>query len=239
MVEQITLLLMITTMIMMIGVYAGDTNPVFSPCSDAKVKRFDGFTFGLAFASRDAFFHNQTQLSPCDTRLSLTGNNTQLAVFRPKVDEMSLLTINSTTFDPSKSGGYMVAFAGRQYAARSLPVFVADNTHTVTGFTLVLDFQKGTLQNLYWKKFGCGSCKGNSFVCINNNSDCAVQNSQCRGNGGSIGCDLGIQLAFSGTDKNDNVFNSWYEVAKLRQYSLFGLYSDVRDSLTSPFKNLF
>lgn len=35
------------------------------------------------------------------------------------------------------AGGYMVAFAGRQYAARSVPVFVADNTHTITSFTLV------------------------------------------------------------------------------------------------------
>lgn len=31
----------------------------------------------------------------------------------------------------------MVAFAGRQFAARSPPVFVADFTHTVNSFTLV------------------------------------------------------------------------------------------------------
>lgn len=90
----------------------------------------------------------------------------------------------------------MVAFAGHKYAARSLPVQVADSTHTITSFTLVniiksilsfhwhspftfsssfsvslvidsrcgslqvLEFQKGTLQNLYWKKFGCDSCPG-------------------------------------------------------------------------------
>lgn len=35
------------------------------------------------------------------------------------------------------AGGYMVAFAGRAYAARSIPVFVADNANTVTSFTLV------------------------------------------------------------------------------------------------------
>lgn len=52
-------------------------------------------------------------------------------------------------------------------------------------------------------------------------------------------CDLGIQLAFSGTDKNDNVLNSWYEVGNLRQYSLYALYSDLRDSFTAPFTNLF
>ncbi|XP_011088314.1 uncharacterized protein LOC105169588 [Sesamum indicum] len=225
-------------MMMMIQAYAGDTNIEFSPCSDAKVQRFDGFTFGLAFSSKESFFFNQTQLSPCDRRLSLSGYNAQLAVFRPKVDEISLLTINSAAFNPSKAGGYMVAFAGRQYAARSIPVFVADDINTITSFTLVLDFRKGTLQNLFWKKFGCGSCTGNSFVCLNN-TDCAVPNSKCKSNGGSIGCDLGIQVTFSGTDRNDNVLNSWYEVANLRQYSLYGLYSDLRDSLTSPFKNLF
>lgn len=35
------------------------------------------------------------------------------------------------------SGGYMVAFAGRKYAARSPPVFVSNSSYTVTSFTLV------------------------------------------------------------------------------------------------------
>ena len=78
---------------------AGDTNGVFSPCSDAKVKRFDGFTFGLAFSQKESFFFNKTQLSPCDRRLSLESTNSQLAVFRPKVDEISFLTVNSTNFN--------------------------------------------------------------------------------------------------------------------------------------------
>ncbi|KAL3515237.1 hypothetical protein ACH5RR_022139 [Cinchona calisaya] len=228
----------VVVLVMVMNVHAGDTNPEFDPCSDAKVQRMDGFTFGLAFSSRDSLFFNQTQLSPCDQRLSLSQNSAQLAIFRPKVDQMSLLTINSSTFDPSKSGGYMVAFAGRRYAARSIPVFVADNAQTVTSFTLVLEFQKGTLQNLLWKKYGCDACSGDSFVCLNN-TDCAIKNSKCKGNGGSLDCNVGIQLAFSGTDKNDNVMNSWYEVSNLRQYSLYALYSDLRDSLTSPFRNLF
>jgi len=37
----------------------------------------------------------------------------------------------------AKSGGYMVAFAGRKYAARSPPVFVADNRNAIMTFTLV------------------------------------------------------------------------------------------------------
>ncbi|KAK2978384.1 hypothetical protein RJ640_016486 [Escallonia rubra] len=225
--------LVVVIMVVVAIAHAGDTNPIFDPCSDAKVQRWDGFTFGLAFSTRESFFFNQTQLSPCDRRLSLSGSNkAELAVFRPKVDEISLLTINSSTFNPSTNGGYMVAFAGRQYAARSVPVLVADNTHTIKSFTLVLEFQKGTLQNLFWKKFGCGSCSGESSVCVNN-QDCAVPSSRCRSNGGSLNCDLGIQVAFSGTDKNDKVLNTWYEVANLRQYSLYSLYSNLRGIFTS------
>lgn len=223
--------------LMMVQADAWDTNPVFDPCSDTKIQRGDGFTFGLAFSTKESFLFNQTQLSPCDQRLSLSQNNAQLAVFRPRVDEISLLTINSTMFNPTMAGGYMVAFAGRQYAARSVPVFVADNTNTITSFTLVLEFQKGTLQNLYWKKFGCDSCSGKSVVCLNN-QDCAIRTSQCKASGGPVDCNLGIQLAFSGTDKNNKVFNSWYEVANLRQYSLFALYSNLRNTLTGPFTNL-
>ncbi|CAL5377278.1 unnamed protein product [Camellia sinensis] len=214
--------------LMMIQAKAWDTNHVFDPCLDAKVQRYDGFTFGLAFSTKESFIFNETQLSLCDRRLLLASSTAQLAMFRPKVDEISLLTLNGTQFNPNMAGGYMVAFAGRQYAARSVPIFVADMTNTVTSFTLVLEFQKGTLQDLYWKKFGCV-----------NHTDCAIPTSNCIGNGGAVDCNLGIQLAFSGTDKNEEVLNSWYEVANLRQHSLLTLYSNLRETLTGPFSNLF
>lgn len=80
--------------------FGDDQNTVFDPCSDTTVQKNDGFTFGLAFSSKESFFSNEVQLSPCDTRLPLLGGASQLAIFRPKVDEISLLTINSTTFNP-------------------------------------------------------------------------------------------------------------------------------------------
>ncbi|KAI0498725.1 hypothetical protein KFK09_019617 [Dendrobium nobile] len=226
-----------------ISAEARDENPVFQPCADAKIQRRDGFTFGIAFSDRDSFFFNSTQLSPCDSRLPLANKGAQLAVFRPKVDEISLLTINTTTnFGPFTSGGLMVAFAGRKYAARSLPIFVGNSSYVVTSFTLVLEFQKGTLQNLYWKHDDCSSCSGKSnFVCLNN-QDCAIKASNCQGSGqasGSVDCSIGIQLAFSGTDKHYAVLNSWYEVSNLRQYSLYGLYSNLKDSLTSQYDKIF
>ncbi|CAL5435865.1 unnamed protein product [Camellia sinensis] len=213
-----------------------DSNSVYSPCADTTIQKSDGFSFGIAFSARGDFFVNTSvQLSPCDKRLSLS----QLALFRPKVDEISLLTINTTTFSPDSTGGYMVAFAGRKYAARSSPAFVANSTYSVTSFTLVLEFNKGRLENLYWKRDGCATCSGNSnFVCLNN-QDCAIKTSSCKSHGGSVDCSLGIQLAFSGTDKHESVFNSWYEVKNLRQYSLYGLYSNLKNSLTNQYNSFF
>ncbi|KAJ4970274.1 hypothetical protein NE237_003373 [Protea cynaroides] len=237
MMEMMVMAMMFLTMLV---VDAGDTNTVYQPCMDTTVRTGDGFTFGVAFDSYTSFFYNQTQLSPCDQRLGLSSANSQLALFRPKVDEISLLTINTTTnFFPSNYGGYMVAFAGQKYAARSLPAFVANSTYIVTSFTLVLEFSQGQLQNLYWKRYGCSSCAGNStFVCLNQ-QDCAFKTSSCINQGGSVDCSIGIQLAFSGTDKNYVALNSWYEVANLRQYSLYGLYSNLKNSLSSQFNGLF
>lgn len=77
---------------------ADDRNGVYDPCTDTTVQRGDGFTFGVAFAGRDAFFSGDVQLSPCDSRLGL-ANRAQLVLFRPQVDEISLLTVNGS-FDP-------------------------------------------------------------------------------------------------------------------------------------------
>ncbi|WOL08935.1 hypothetical protein Cni_G17688 [Canna indica] len=221
------------------SVVTDNQNHVYTPCADAKIQRWDGFTFAIAFASRDSFYYNGAQLSPCDGRLSLSSGNAQLAVFRPKVDEISLLTINTSNNPTVTNGGFMVAFAGRKYAARSLPVFIGNGTYVVTSFTLALEFHKGTLRNLYWKRDGCASCSGKSaFVCLNNQV-CAIRASSCKTQGGTVDCSIGIQLAFSGTDKHDSVLNSWYEVSNLRQYSLYGLYSNLKDSLTSQYNKLF
>ncbi|XVF55882.1 hypothetical protein PTKIN_Ptkin06aG0072100 [Pterospermum kingtungense] len=181
-----------------------DTNHAYTPCSDTKVQLSDGFTFGIAFASRQSFFFNSSlQLSPCDRRFSLSNFNSRVVLFRPKVDEISLLTMNTSSFSP------------------------------------VLEFKKGRLQNLYWKRDGCAQCSGKSnFMCLNQ-QDCAIRTSSCKNHGGSVDCSLGIQLAFSGTDKHLSALNSWYEVENLRQYSLFGLYSNLRDSLTSQYNKIF
>ncbi|RRT39681.1 hypothetical protein B296_00045999 [Ensete ventricosum] len=172
-------------------------------------------------------------LSPCDSRLSLSSRGAQLAVFRPKVDEISLLTVNTTTNPTINRGGFMVAFAGSKYAARSSPVFVGNSSYAITSFTL------GTLQDVHWKTGSCSSCSGKSSLVCLREQGCAIKAANCKGQGGSVDCSIGIQLAFSGTDKHDAVLNSWYEVSKLQQYSLYGLYSDLKNSLTTRYDNIF
>ena len=95
-------MLMHTLTYLIVGLEAANTNHLYQPCGDTKIQRSDGFTFGIAFSSKDSFFYNQShQLSPCDRRLSLaSSSNSQLALFRPKVDEISLLTINTSNFFP-------------------------------------------------------------------------------------------------------------------------------------------
>ncbi|XP_057523833.1 uncharacterized protein LOC130803653 [Amaranthus tricolor] len=236
-----SLLLALIFISISISVQAGDNNHVYSPCRDTKVQRDDGFSFGIAFSRSNSFYLNNNfsiQLSPCDRRLSLSGNS-QLALFRPKVDEISLLTINSSSFNLDSDGTFMVAFAGSKYAARSPPVFVGNNSYVVTGFTLILEFKQGRLQNLFWKRDGCASCHGKGkSVCLKKQV-CAIKRNDCKDQGGTIDCSLGIQLAFSGTDKHYTVLNSWYEVGNLRQYSLFGLYSNFRKSITDQFNKIF
>ncbi|MCL7026355.1 hypothetical protein MKW94_014213 [Papaver nudicaule] len=193
-------LVMVISMVMKLMVIdAVDTNDVYDPCLDTKVSKLDGFTFGIAISLKESFFSTRRNL------------------FRPKVDKISLLTINGSSYSPATNGDYMVAFAGRKYTTRSPPSLITDKSHVITSFTL-----QGTLQNLFWKRSGCVSCSGKKSFCT-----------------GSIDCSLGIQLAFSGTDKNNEVLNSWYEVKNLCQYSLFGLYSNLKDSIINQFDSLF
>lgn len=93
--------MVIMAVMAMLVVDAADTNDVYSPCLDAKVQRGDGFTFGIAFSDKQTFSpDNGPQLSPCDKRLELTNKGAKVAAFRPKVDEISLLTINRSSLDP-------------------------------------------------------------------------------------------------------------------------------------------
>jgi hypothetical protein len=106
----------------------------------------------------------------------------------------------------------------------------------------VMNFDKGRLMHLLWKNDKCKSCAGNNstFVCLNG-EQCAIRSSAC--NSGDpktkVDCSLTIQLTFSGTDKFQNTLNTWFELSKIQQYSLFQLYSNLRNTLTSQYHLYF
>ncbi|XP_062110798.1 uncharacterized protein LOC133822467 [Humulus lupulus] len=138
---------------------------------------------------------------------------------------------NSSLFVIAAIGGYMVAFAGQKYAARSQLILVADDAHIITSFALVLEFDRGTLVNFHCRKFGCADCaRDKSFVCLNK-EDCALQRSKCINQEGTFECPISIQLTFSGTGKNLNTLNSLYELKILRHNSLLGLFHSLTRSL--------
>lgn len=78
---------------------ASDSNAVYSPCTDTQIRKGDGFTI-VVISSREAFFLDQVQLSPCDSRLGLAAKMAHLSLFRPKTDEISLLSIDTSTLKP-------------------------------------------------------------------------------------------------------------------------------------------
>lgn len=215
---------------------ASDNNRVFKPCQDTTVKRDDGFTFGLSFSANSSFYNKNIQLSPCDKRLTALQGG-QVAVFRPNVDEISLLVINVSTFNPEYSGGYGVAYAGIRYAAVSKPVFLANGSYHVSSLSLVMNFDEGRLLNLLWKNDKCASCKGKNtrFVCLNG-EQCAIKSSLCNGDPRiRVDCSLTVQLTFSGTDKYQEMLKSWYQLDSIQQYSLFALYSNLKRTLTTQY----
>ncbi|KAF3529670.1 hypothetical protein DY000_02039836 [Brassica cretica] len=90
---------------------AGDENHVYSPCSDFTARSamdyfwncLHGERFFLWYQSFRSVFsmRSLSPLAPCDRRrLSLNGNF-ELVLFRPKVDEITLLTINTSSSSSS------------------------------------------------------------------------------------------------------------------------------------------
>lgn len=213
-----------------------NANSVYSPCMDTTVLKNDGFTFGLAIASNRSFFLNRIQMSPCDLRLQDSLMDGKVALFRPKVDEISLLLVNYTEFNPEnvEGGGFAVAYAGKKHAVVSPSHFLANSSYRITSLSLVLNFDQGRLRNIQWKNDGCKSCHGNSsFVCVR--GECAIPSTNCKEAGGRVDCSLSIQLTWSGTDQRQQVLNSWYQMSNLNQYSLYGLYSNLKSTLSNRY----
>ncbi|CDY54071.1 BnaA07g36330D [Brassica napus] len=100
----------------------------YSPCSDTQISKRDGFIVGVAISRREAFFLDQVQLYPCDSRLGLAAKMAQLVLFRPKVDEISIRWLYGII--SMRLNLFFIFF--EQHAIRSYPVKVADGSNTIT-----------------------------------------------------------------------------------------------------------
>jgi hypothetical protein len=113
---------------------AEDRNTAFSPCDDTTLLKGDGFTFGLLIGSNASFFQNNrtTQVSPCS--LHPEGNlfSTRLSVFRPKVDEISLLIVNYTQVNPVSSLSLSLSLIPNFFSKISETVNMEDLWHMST-----------------------------------------------------------------------------------------------------------
>ncbi|CAL9237056.1 unnamed protein product [Arabidopsis halleri] len=90
------------------------------------------------------------------------------------------------------------------------------------------------LQNLYWKRDGCASCKGNqNFVCLNK-QDCAIRTPSCKGLGrfGWIAVS-GFGWHFLALISTWRFSTRGMKSRILSSIFLYGLYSNLKSSLTN------
>ncbi|GAQ81596.1 hypothetical protein KFL_000850120 [Klebsormidium nitens] len=227
---------------LVLGAFADD-NPVYNPCGDAPaVARGDGFTFAVALGSDPTFWHG---LSPCDPNLvqvpEILPSGTSMAVFRPKVDELSLIRFNNISLNNLNNqfpgNQSLMVYAGSYPAYISVPKTYRTPLGQVPTFSLVLDFNRGKLRNILWKNEDCKTCE--KQYCFNNRN-CAVPQATCDQSRGTDPnrCRLALQVAFSGTDKNMVPMQSWYQIAQLKQYSITGLYGQAVDNFNAAIGNV-
>ncbi|CAI5461032.1 unnamed protein product [Closterium sp. Yama58-4] len=215
-------------------VQAGDRNTVYDPCKDADpVQKGDGFSFAIGFGGISATWNKS---SPCFAEtLQILPPGVEVAVFRPKVDELSLLRINNvsmarinTTFVNSS----LIVYSGAKGIVSSPRQFLSP-LGRLPSLILIINFKEGVLDSFVWKDMGCSesTCQPVSPLCVDN-SNCLVTEDQCSSMKTSSDpepCRLAINVAFSGTDKDKKPLQSWYEVQDLQAYSLTALYDSAKN----------
>ncbi|CAI7882794.1 unnamed protein product, partial [Closterium sp. NIES-54] len=162
-------------------VQAGDRNTVYDPCKDADpVQKGDGFSFAIGFGGMSATWNKS---SPCFAEtLQILPPGVEVAVFRPKVDELSLLRINNvsmarinTTFVNSS----LIVYSGAKGIVSSPRQFLSPMGR-LPSLTIIINFKEGVLDSFVWKDMGCSesTCQPVSPLCVDN-SNCLVTEDKC------------------------------------------------------------
>ncbi|XP_024357260.1 uncharacterized protein [Physcomitrium patens] len=231
-----------------------DTNPVMSPCAQLQpIGTGDAITVAVALGGNRATWHNNSNsklnvLSPCSPHTSPgIPLGTQVTVFRPIVDQLSLfqiynqtLTSVATTFSEAAS---LLVYAGYNSATDngtivSEPRTFSTSVGKIGGLLLVMEFEQGVLKNLTWKDDDCRDCGNSSVLCLDNN--CATPIATCisQNTTNPAICITRINVAYSGTDKNSLSFTSWMSVKQVTKYSLSALYFKADEALQSGIQGI-
>ncbi|XP_024536158.1 uncharacterized protein LOC9645484 [Selaginella moellendorffii] len=200
------------------------------------------------------------QLSPCDNALvAKMPANSRVAVFRPLLDQISMLRTNNASYlDLHTAVIYqtstieehsfvflfqfpgnatVVAYAGNPTIV-STPKYFLIPYGRIPIYTLVIELKKGVLKNLLWKDDKCASCGGKTSAscfqgaCSTSESTCLDPSSTIASVKGADPCRFAINVAFSGTDKNNVVMDSWYQVKSMEQYSITSLFGQAGNALS-------
>ncbi|EFJ23265.1 hypothetical protein SELMODRAFT_415872 [Selaginella moellendorffii] len=242
------LLLLALLPIAVILVDAADNNPVFNPCRQLlPVGGKDSISIAVGYTGAPSVWYNNSdpslnQLSPCDNALvAKMPANSRVAVFRPLLDQISMLRTNNASYldlhTAFPGNATVVAYAGNPTIV-STPKYFLIPYGRIPIYTLVIELKKGVLKNLLWKDDKCASCGGKTSAscfqgaCSTSESTCLDPSSTIASVKGADPCRFAINVAFSGTDKNNVVMDSWYQVKSMEQYSITSLFGQAGNALS-------
>ncbi|KAJ7533412.1 hypothetical protein O6H91_13G047500 [Diphasiastrum complanatum] len=235
-----------------------DNNPVVNPCAMLGLLQVrDAITIAIGLAGDISVWYNHSNvelnlLSPCSAQLAAQlptrsdgTPKARVAIFRPMLEQLTLLRINNASYvqllTDFPGNASLIVYAGVNSTIVSKPRSFLVPYGRVPEFNLILQFENGNLTHLLWENENCASCGANSPACVQ--GSCATAESICQNatssnatdttTDDSSPCRLGINIAFSGTDKNNRLLETWYQVSQVQKFSLSNLFLNAKTALLS------
>eukprot|EP00736_Rhodelphis_marinus_P014070 Rmarinus@m.23374 len=154
-----------------------------------------------------------------------------VTVFRPKVDEFSLLELHSNTSrelrmqnDHQGLGTVQVAVGTRMSPPRR---FSYESTKAVGFWTIVVDLKDGEVDSVLWDE-GCFTCSDDECLDDNCLLDTCDHLDDGADNSNRDQCNVKIYLAWTGTDKDGNIMLSeGFTFSKFNAYAVDGFWDDA------------
>ncbi|BFI23131.1 hypothetical protein MPTK1_Vg00265 [Marchantia polymorpha subsp. ruderalis] len=225
-----------------------DTNAVYTPCGSLQALSVgDAISIAVAVNGDVAAWYNNTDvrlnlLPACETAVAdVRLSEASIAVFRPQIDQLTLLNINNNSLlalsQNFQSMSLTLYAQGKNGTIMATPRSFASTYGMISTLTTIMEFDTGFLKNFTWKDDDCTTCGAKSNMCLDNN--CVSSDDICSADVSSNNsCSFGINLAFSGTDKQKQTLRSWYQVANTEKFSLSAIYLKAKKDITSSINNI-